>query len=296
VTGSTSPTVRRFTTPSGLTVVGDDYGPGSRPPVLLLHGGGQTRHAWGGTAEVLADHGFHVVSLDARGHGDSDWSPEGDYSHQAMIDDLECVADLVADEAGGVRPALVGASMGGIISLLGLARRPDIGRALVLVDVATRMEEEGVGKIQAFMRGAPSGFASVEEAADAVAAYQPHRPRPKDVSGLRKNLRLREDGRWYWHWDPEFINPEGKSPRASRNPEMLDAAAASLTVPVLLVRGRMSDVLSEEGAQFFLAQVPHARYVDVAGAAHMVAGDRNDAFTSAVVEFLDPSEPSGSDA
>jgi pimeloyl-ACP methyl ester carboxylesterase len=284
----TDPAVRRFSTPSGLIVVGDDYGPGSRPPVLLLHGGGQTRHAWGGTAEVLSDHGFHVVSLDARGHGDSDWSPEGDYSHQAMIDDLEGVADLVAEEAGGVRPALVGASMGGIISLLGLARRPDLGRALVLVDVATRMENEGVEKIQAFMRGAPNGFASVEEAADAVAAYQPHRPRPKDVSGLRKNLRLREDGRWYWHWDPEFINPEGKSPRATRNPELLDAAAASLTVPVLLVRGRMSDVLSEEGARFFLDQVPHARYVDVAGAAHMVAGDRNDAFTSAVVEFLDP--------
>ena len=237
---------------------------------------------------MLSAHGFHVVSLDARGHGDSDWSPEGDYSHQAMIDDLVCVADIVADEAGGTRPALVGASMGGIISLLGLARRPDLGRALVLVDVATRMEEEGVGKIQAFMRGAPNGFASVEEAADAVAAYQPHRPRPKDVSGLRKNLRLREDGRWYWHWDPEFINPEGKSPRATRNPDLLDAAAASLTVPVLLVRGRMSDVLSEEGAQFFLAQVPHARCVDVAGAAHMVAGDRNDAFTSAVVDFLDP--------
>ena len=284
----TDPTVRRFTTPSGLTVVGDDYGPGSHPPVLLLHGGGQTRHAWGGTAEVLSAHGFHVVSLDAHGHGDSDWSPEGDYSHQAMIDDLAHVADVVADEAGGTRPALVGASMGGIISLLGLGRRPDLGRALVLVDVATRMEEEGVGKIQAFMRGAPNGFASVEEAADAVAAYQPHRPRPKNVSGLRKNLRQREDRRWYWHWDPEFINPEGKSPRATRNPDLLDAAAASLTVPVLLVRGRMSDVLSEEGAQFFLAQVPQARYVDVAGAAHMVAGDRNDAFTDAVVDFLDP--------
>jgi pimeloyl-ACP methyl ester carboxylesterase len=156
----------------------------------------------------------------------------------------------------------------------------------VLVDVATRFEETGVEKILAFMRGSPEGFATLEDAAAAVAAYQPHRPRPRDLSGLRKNLRQREDGRWYWHWDPEFLNPQGKTLRRARDPERLDAAARALDVPTLLVRGRMSDVLSMEGAEVFLELAPHTRFVDVADAHHMVAGDRNDIFTSAVAEFL----------
>jgi pimeloyl-ACP methyl ester carboxylesterase len=176
--------------------------------------------------------------------------------------------------------------MGGIISLLAIGERHVDARALVLVDIATRMEDEGVGKILAFMRGGTDGFASLDEAADSVAAYQPHRPRPKSTDGLRKNLRQGEDGRWYWHWDPAFIDPEGKSPRRSRDPRRLDDAARALTIPTLLVRGRMSDVVSEEGARVFRELVPHAEYVDVADAHHMVAGDRNDAFGTAVVGFL----------
>ncbi|MEO1061040.1 MAG: alpha/beta hydrolase [Actinomycetota bacterium] len=277
---------REFTTSGGITLVADEYGERGRPPVLLLHGGGQTRHAWGGTAATLADAGSYVVSLDQRGHGDSDWAPDADYSHDPMIEDVRSVCDELAAEAGGTPPALVGASMGGIISLLAIGERHLDARALVLVDIATRMEDEGVGKILSFMRSGADGFASLDEAADAVAAYQPHRPRPKSTDGLRKNLRQREDGRWYWHWDPAFIDPEGKTPRRSRDPQRLDDAARELTIPTLLVRGRMSDVVSEEGARVFLGLVPHAEYVDVADAHHMVAGDRNDAFGSAVVDFL----------
>jgi pimeloyl-ACP methyl ester carboxylesterase len=277
-------TLRRFRGYHDLGLVGDEYGTPGHPPILLLHGGGQTRHAWGGTAEVLAGSGHHVISLDARGHGDSDWAPGGDYSFDAMIGDVVAVADELAAEDGG-SPVFVGASMGGIISLLTLGEKHTRGRALVLVDVATRMEETGVDKILSFMRGSPDGFATLEDAADAVAAYQPHRPRPRDLTGLRKNLRQR-DGRWFWHWDPEFINPDGKTPRRARDPDRLDAAARSLDLPALLVRGRMSDVLSMEGAQVFLDLAPDARLVDVAEAHHMVAGDRNDIFTSAVVDFL----------
>jgi pimeloyl-ACP methyl ester carboxylesterase len=148
------------------------------------------------------------------------------------------------------------------------------------------MEFSGAARIIAFMASAPDGFASVEEAADAVSRYNPHRPRPKDLRGLARNLRQRDDGRYTWHWDPAFIEGRHTTTERMHDPDLLDRAARSLRVPTLLVRGRMSDLLSEEGAKTFLAQVPHAKFVDVSGAGHMVAGDENDAFTAAVIDFL----------
>jgi pimeloyl-ACP methyl ester carboxylesterase len=132
--------------------------------------------------------------------------------------------------------------------------------------------------------GRPEGFGSLEEVADAIAEYLPHRPRQTNVGGLARNLRIGEDGRYRWHWDPAFMSRD--RPRSSDDLGGFAAHAARLTMPVLLVRGRMSDVLSEEGAQDFLRVVPHAEYVDVRDAHHMVAGDRNDAFTDSVVDFL----------
>jgi non-heme chloroperoxidase len=273
---------RRVTFSSGsLTLVGDAYGDPSHTPVLLLHGGGQTRHAWGGTAAALAAKGFQATALDLRGHGDSDWAPDGDYSIEAMVGDLRAVAATLPSP-----PAVVGASLGGLTALCaeGESTAP-LARAIVLVDITPRVQPEGVERILAFMTGNSDGFASIEEAADAVAAYVPHRPRPKDLNGLRKNLRLRPDGRWRWHWDPGMMTGERRM-NATRDPSRLDAAARALTVPTLLVRGRMSDLVSEADARHFLELAPHARYVDVSGAGHMVAGDQNDPFTDAVVGFL----------
>jgi pimeloyl-ACP methyl ester carboxylesterase len=157
--------------------------------------------------------------------------------------------------------------------------------ALVLVDIAPRIEQDGAQRIVSFMLARPDGFASLDEAADAVAEYQPHRKRPRDVRGLEKNLRLGTDGRWRWHWDPRFLAGVG-APSSGDTPGRLDAAARALDAPTLLVRGRLSDLLSEEGARHFLELVPHARYTDVSDAGHMVAGDRNDVFTRAVIDFL----------
>lgn len=264
----------------GIRLVGDAYGDPADRPVVLLHGGGQTRHAWGGTAAALATHGWYAIALDMRGHGDSDWADDGDYTTDTLAADLRCVIAAL-----GTRAAVVGASLGGITALLAEGEaETSISRALVLVDIAPRVEADGVHRIVSFMTGRPEGFASLEEAADAVASYNAHRPRPSDVSGLRKNLRLGSDGRYRWHWDPALMSD--KRPGATQNPERQEAASRRLTVPTLLVRGRMSDLLSEDGARAFLALVPHARYADVSGAGHMIAGDRNDAFTRAVVEFL----------
>ena len=264
-----------------IALAADAWGDASQPPVLLLHGGGQTRHAWGGTARALAEEGWHALAVDLRGHGESDWDPEGDYSVDAFVGDVRALVEALPSP-----PILVGASLGGIASLLaeGESER-SLCRGLVLVDIAARIERDGAVRIIAFMQARPDGFASLEEAADLVAGYLPHRDRPRDLSGLAKNLRRQPDGRWRWHWDPAFLEP-GHGPRPGEDPERLAAAAHRLRVPTLLVRGRLSDLLSEEGARHFLALAPHARFVDVRDAGHMVAGDRNDRFTEAVAGFL----------
>lgn len=265
-----------------LHLVGDAYGDPNGLPVILLHGGGQTRHAWGRTGEALGRAGFYAVTLDARGHGESAWATEGSYHLDDFIGDLKgAIGEL------GRPPAVVGASLGGLTGLLAEAEHDGpLLSALILVDVAHKLEAEGVTRIVQFMLADyEHGFATLDEAADAIAAFMPHRPRPKDLSGLSKNLRRDDDGRYRWHWDPAFIRPgQRNDPNVMK--ERLARAARALSLPTLVVRGRLSDVLSEESARDFLALAPHAEYVDVADAAHMIAGDRNDAFTGAVVDFL----------
>jgi pimeloyl-ACP methyl ester carboxylesterase len=249
--------------------------------VFLLHGGGQTRHSWKGAAQLLQAAGWSSIALDARGHGDSDWAPDGDYSMQALVTDLAAVAGEYSD------PVLIGASMGGLTALVATGEGAIRPRGLVLVDVAHRIEPKGRDRIGQFMRAHVDGFASLDEVAAAVTAYNPHRARPARVEGLRKNVRLRADGRWYWHWDPAFIRPIDDEPSRMIDPDRLVAAARAVTVPTLLVRGAQSDVVSPEAAQELLELIPGARMVDVAGAGHMVAGDDNDIFARSVVEFLD---------
>jgi pimeloyl-ACP methyl ester carboxylesterase len=279
---TTGPTERRLVL-DGIELAADEYAAGTDPKgtALLLHGGGQTRHSWKGAAAAIAASGWHTLSLDARGHGDSGWAPDGDYSMQALVDDLTQVAREYR------RPVLIGASMGGLTSLVAVGEGAVTARGLVLVDVAPRIEKSGADRIGAFMRANPEGFESLQAVADAVAAYNPHRARPPRPEGLRKNVRLREDGRWHWHWDPAFIQPVDDEPGRLVDPERLRDAAQAVRVPTLLVRGVQSDVLSEEGAREFRQLVPEARFVDVKGAGHMVAGDDNDMFAHEVGRFLD---------
>ena len=278
----------------GLTLTADVEGDPGSPPVVLLHGGGQTRHAWGTTLRVLGER-WRAHSVDLRGHGDSGWAPDGDYTIDAFAADVVAICRGLPSP-----PALVGASLGGLASLVAIAETPGppIATALVLVDVAPRLEPSGIKRIGEFMTGNLDGFGSLEEVADAIAAYNPNRPRPSNLDGLRKNLRQRADGRWVWHWDPRFVSGKFGSPDETRSSltehNRLQEAAQRLTVPTLLVRGRMSDLISEEGAQELLRLVPHAELADVAGAGHMVAGDRNDAFNESVIEFIGrvfPGEP-----
>jgi len=271
-------------TSTDVKLIADQYGDPADTPIVFLHGGGQTRHSWGRSARELAGDGWSTITVDLRGHGDSDWSPTGDYGLNRFADDVVKIVEYL-----GRPPVLVGASLGGNSSLAALGRHPDLALGLVLVDVSPFLQPGGTARIRDFMSDrAAEGFADLDEAADAVARYQPHRDRPKNHDGLRKNLRLR-NGRWYWHWDPAFLaNASDQAVQRDPliDPASLGAAASGLRLPTLLVRGGESDVLSIDDSARFLEVVPHAEFASVAGAHHMVAGDDNAVFEVVLGDFL----------
>ena len=277
------PRLVRFEGFERIHLVADVWGDDGDWPVLLMHGGGQTRHAWGNTAEALAGSGWRAVSLDLRGHGDSEWALNGDYSFTAYAAD--CVA--VVDELG--RPPVLVGRRSAVSPPCSPRAAPTASCRAAWSSWTSRIAPNpaGVQRIRDFMASGVRGFATLEEAADAIAAYTPHRPKRVNPAGLMKVLRQKRDGRWYWHWDPKFLD-HGRTEVPRREFEALfDAAMHNIAVPTLLVRGQLSDVVTEEGVQEFLRQIPGAKMVDVSGAAHMVAGDQNDAFSQAVIDFLE---------
>jgi pimeloyl-ACP methyl ester carboxylesterase len=281
---------------TGNRLVGDVFGDerGDRPgeavrPVLLLHGGGQTRYAWRNTADRIARAGMAAYAVDQRGHGFSEWIADGAYGFDDFAADTDALARALAARTGRL-PIVVGASLGGIAALLAAGQGTPFA-ALVLVDITPRVDMAGVAKVQGFMRAhASDGFGSIDEAAAAVAAYLPHRKPPRSTEGLKKNLRLHPDGRWRWHWDPRFLDGR-RSVNVERREAQMVAAARRLTIPTLLVRGASSELVHEAHVREFLELVPHATFVDVSGARHMVAGDRNDQFAAAILAFIGKLDP-----
>lgn len=280
----------RFETEPHFFLSAEGWGNPTHPPLILLHGGGQTRHSWGDTAQKLSDQGWYAITYDARGHGESDWSATGNYLVDGLVADLNAIIHQL-----GTKPALVGASMGGLTAMV-LDGESDesLTSAIVLVDIAPKAEQKGIERIFAFMSShLESGFGSLEEAAAAVSAYLPQRSKNYDSSRLEKNLRFRE-GRYYWHWDPQMLKvwKNATPDQQIAYEERLYQAAQQLKAPTLIVRGGMSDVVSERVMAEFLDAVPHVRSTTVSGAGHMVAGDSNHAFTNAVITFLEEVYPS----
>ncbi|SAL41951.1 alpha/beta fold hydrolase [Caballeronia humi] len=272
----------RIGTNDGLKLAATVSGERGQPAVILLHGGGQTRHSWRGTVRTLGDLGYHALAFDARGHGDSDWSPKADYSYERLADDLQTIVSTMA-----AAPVIIGASMGGMTALHAVGRNDaSFARALVLVDIAPRIDPNGLKRVSDFLNGYRDGFADVEEAADAVAAYNPHRPRPRNPHGLMKNLRLREDGRLHWHWDPGFFR-ERSDEKREKHAQRLLAMCSNITIPALLVRGAQSDVVTTSGIDELRERLPQLEVGTVPGAGHMIAGDRNEAFNGAILPFLE---------
>ena len=265
----------------GLALKAAASGPADGAPVLFVHGGGQTRRAWRRAAEAIAAEGYRAIALDLRGHGESAWSAKGDYALSHFAKDIVAVTGQI-----GERLHYVGASLGGLSGLIAEGDlNPGGFASLTLVDITPNMSPDGVARITGFMaRHMEEGFATPEDAADAISAYTPHREKRGPSDSLKHYLRLGVDGRYRWHWDPAFIT--GIDADTGGATERLEDAARALRLPVHLVRGQSSDLVSPESAQDFLKLVPHARYDDIAGTGHMVVGDRNDAFCDVILGFL----------
>jgi pimeloyl-ACP methyl ester carboxylesterase len=261
--------------------------PNGHPVLLFAHGFGQTRGAWNGAAAALADAGCRCVTFDSRGHGESDRVADGDYHMDQFADDL-----LRLTTAQPQPPILVGASMGGLLGMVIAGEMsPTPFRALVLVDITPRWETAGVERILTFMQAHPDGFANYAEAAEQIASYLPQRRERKSEEQLRPLLREGVDGRLRWHWDPALLAGDLVQ-ESERYQPRLQAAAAKIDVPVLLLSGARSDVVSRATVDEFLQLVPHAEHVELSHATHMVAGDANDAFTREVVRFVQSLDPS----
>ena len=221
--------------------------------------------------------------MDLRGHGDSDWSHGGDYELSDFSEDVAFLIDTLE-----IQPSLVGASLGGLVGIYLEGRySPGSISALVLVDIVPNINVLGAEKIKDFMlEHSKTGFSSLSEVSDILSEYNPHREKSSDLEGLKKNLRKRGE-KWFWHWDPLFISSErGKENPDMRNPELLNELCSNISVPMLLVRGKLSDLVTEIQVREFLERFPEASFADVSGAGHMVVGDKNDAFANEVIEFL----------
>jgi pimeloyl-ACP methyl ester carboxylesterase len=274
-----------------LRLLADVYGPQDGPPALLLHGLGQSRQSWGRAAALLGEQGWRAYAVDHRGHGDSDRPEAAAYEH-AVIG-----RDVVALCAGLAEPPLgIGASVGGAAALFAQATvDSQLYRGVVLVDITPDIDMDGGRRIIAFMSANPDGYADLEEAAGAIAAYRNGRGRPSP-DGLARVLRQGDDGRWRWHWDPRILDarrtwlddPAAADAYRARARAGVVEGAQRLRVPTLLVRGGSSDVVTREAAAALLELIPQARFVDVLDATHMVAGDRNDVFSAEVLAFAAP--------
>lgn len=262
----------------GLTLRADAYGPVEGPPVLFFHGGGQSRRSWTVAARMVGAAGYRAYTLDLRGHGESDWAADGDYLLDAFGRDVEALLDSFDGPV-----ALVGASRGGQSALVGGSRRPGKVALLMVADVAPLLRDAGVDDMRSFFAASSGGFATVDEAADALALHL-HLPRRSDVSGLEKTMRHGDDGRLYWQWDPKTVTPEFLNPPSEGI--ALEHAAARMKDPVVLVRAELSSIVTNESEALFRQLAPHLDVVLARGVGHMVTGDSNEKFADTLLDYL----------
>ncbi len=261
----------------GLTLAADAIGDPAAPAILFFHGGGQSRRSWRVTARRVAEAGYRGITVDLRGHGESDWAADGDYLLDAFGRDVERLLDVFD------RPvSLVGASRGGQAAMVAGSRRPDRVSLIMLADVAPLISNTGVDRIREFLFASLAGFASVDDAADALAVLL-RQARVKDAAGLRKMMR-EDGGRLFWHWDPKTVSPAFLNPPSEG--ELIEQAAAGLRMPTILVRAEHSDVVTEESVRRFRDLTPELIVVEAAGVGHMFTGDQNDAFAETLLQFL----------
>lgn len=268
----------RRVTARGLRFHYVEWGDAGAPPILCLHGITQTAHSWDEVAADLAAD-YRVLCLDQRGHGDSDWAPDGDYSPRTQAADVDAIAAALA-----LPPfVLAGMSMGGLNAITFTAQHPDKVRALVVVDVSPEIRKEGVENIRQFIQAADI-LDSFEAFVERAHLFNPRRSLENIRSRLSYNLKRLPDGRWTWKYDARLRSAETGFHTTSLHHLWDDVSA--VRCPTLIVRGGESDILSDESAARLQAAIPGSRLAEVAGAGHSVMGDNPSAFLAAVRPFL----------
>ncbi len=250
-----------------------EWGSPGAPPVLLLHGTNQSSHSWDLVSLALAS-SYHVFALDQRGHGDSEWSRELDYSTVAMADD----AIAFASDRELTRPIVIGHSMGGRVALLAALRETDFARALVLVDSGPEMNAPGGRTIRNFIRNNRE-FDNLEQFVDNVVAYDPYRKREHVERTVKYNMFQRADGK--------FVSKNDHRRTANSRTAISLEDVSALTRPTLVVRGENSNVFTPEAGERLTGTLPDARLVTVQDCGHNVHSQNTPGFLAAVEPFLD---------
>ncbi|MCC6420580.1 MAG: alpha/beta hydrolase [Gemmataceae bacterium] len=268
----------------GLKLHYQEWGASEAPVMLMLHGFGVSGHMFDEFAERMQDR-YRLVALDQRGHGDSDWSAEGDYSREAFVNDVEGFRLALGLE----RFVLVGHSMGGLNAVSYAVRHPEQVKALVLVDVGPEAAKEGVDNIVRFTRG-PDEL-EFDEFVEMAYRFNPRRSLENIRERMRHRLRPSESGKWTWKFDRRFREQEsGLRVGSELTSDQVWQLYRDVQSPTLLVRGGESDVLTQEVAERAAREMRRARLVTVPGAGHSVPGDNPDGFTAEVASFLDDLE------
>jgi pimeloyl-ACP methyl ester carboxylesterase len=267
----------KYVEANGLRLHYLDWGNPAKPRMLLLHGGAQSAHSWDFFALAMRDH-FHIVALDQRGHGDSDWSEAGDYDTAFHVADIHAFTDAIGYDSF----SLMGLSMGGRNAYSFAATYPAKVQRLIVVDVGPDIQAEGRRHIREFLEGTET-FESFDWLVERVRHFNPRRPEAQIRGSLINNLKQLEDGRWTWKHDRR------RGIRRDRGGEMNEAAWADLArvkAPTLIVRGAESNMLSVQTAMKMQHTLADSRFVEVPRAGHLVQGDNPVAFERVVREFL----------
>ena len=256
-----------------------DWGTKGKPPMLFLHGGALTAHTWDLCCLALRDE-FHCLALDQRGHGDSDWAPDADYSITAQREDIKGFAEA----AGLGRFILVGMSMGAINGLAYAIAYPETLSALVLIDAGPNVRRPGSRRIRDFVNGGaePETLESIIERA---IAFNPRRDPLILRRSLMHNLRRQDDGNWVWKYDRRRFQAMGGD-RHTVERRSLANGLGLVSCPTLVVRGGESDVFHVEDAERLAAAFPDGRWVTIPNAGHTVQGDNPKDLVAAMRQFL----------
>ena len=272
----------RTTTALGdLQLAYQEWGPDDGPVIVALHGFGVSGHMFDEFGQRAAGR-YRLLALDQRGHGDSEWAPDGDYTRESFVADVE----VVRERLGLERFILMGHSMGGLNAVEYTFQHPERVSALILVDVGPEAAREGVDNIMRFTRG-PDEL-DFDEFVHNAMRFNTRRTEENIRERMRHRLKPLENGKWTWKFDKRFREGEGAVRSGSElSSDELRCRFRELAPPVLLVRGQQSDILSQEVAERTVAEMVAARLAVVPEAGHSVPGDNPDGFTSAVTEFLD---------